>query len=77
MLVHAGDAAGAEEAQRGLGVADSLASRCGPTCTLDTLAGIKSYRGLSEGGKLDFGVYFDVEEPGLVRVGDRVDPLYD
>ena len=45
--------------------------------TLDTLAGIKSYRGLSAGGKLDFGVYFDVEEPGLVRVGDRVDPLSD
>jgi uncharacterized protein YcbX len=43
--------------------------------TLDTLAGIKSYRGLREGRKLDFGVYFDVEEPGLVRVGDPVEPL--
>jgi hypothetical protein len=40
--------------------------------TLDTLAGIKSYRGLRDGSKLDFGVYFDVEEPGLVRVGDPV-----
>jgi uncharacterized protein YcbX len=43
--------------------------------TLATLAGIKSYRGLREGGKLDFGVYFDVEEPGRVRVGDPVEPL--
>jgi uncharacterized protein len=43
--------------------------------TLDTLAGIKSYRGLREGSKLDFGVYFDVEQPGRVRVGDRVEPL--
>jgi hypothetical protein len=43
--------------------------------SLDTLAGIKSYRGLSEGGKLDFGIYFDVEEQGRVRVGDPVEPL--
>ena len=42
--------------------------------TLDTLAGIKSYRGLRD-GKLDFGVYFDVVEPGRVRVGDAVQPL--
>src|SRR5436190_2892361 len=43
--------------------------------TLDTLAGIKSYRRLREGGKLAFGVYFDVEEPGRVRLGDPVEPL--
>jgi len=43
--------------------------------TLDTLAGIKSYRGLRDGKKLDFGVYFDVVESGRVRVGDAVQPL--
>ena len=43
--------------------------------TLDTLRGIKNYRGLREGKLLDFGVYFDVEEPGRVSVGDAVDPL--
>lgn len=43
--------------------------------SLDTLAGIKAYRGLSADGKLDFGVYFDVVEPGRVRVGDAVQPL--
>jgi uncharacterized protein len=43
--------------------------------TLDTLAGIKGYRGLREGGKLDFGAYFDVEEPGRVRVGDAVEQI--
>jgi len=43
--------------------------------TLDTLAGIKSYRGLRDGKKLDFGVYFDVVESGRVRVGDAVVPL--
>jgi len=43
--------------------------------TLDTLRGIKDYRGLREGGKdIDFGVYFDVVEPGRVRVGDPVEP---
>jgi len=43
--------------------------------SLDTLAGIRSYRGLREGRKLDFGVYLDVEHPGRVRVGDPVEPL--
>ena len=43
--------------------------------TLDTLAEIKIYRGLRDGKKLDFGVYFDVVEPGRVRVGDAVQPL--
>ena len=42
--------------------------------TLDTLRGIKAYRGRRE-GKLDFGVYFDVEQGGRVRVGDAVQPL--
>lgn len=43
--------------------------------TLDTLAGIKSYRGLRDGKALDFGVYFEVSEAGRVRVGDAVEPL--
>jgi uncharacterized protein YcbX len=43
--------------------------------TLDTLRAIKNYRGLREGKKIDFGVYFDVERPGRVRVGDTVEPL--
>jgi len=42
--------------------------------TLDTLAGIKSYRGLRDGKALDFGVYFEVVEPGRVRLGDPVEP---
>jgi uncharacterized protein YcbX len=40
----------------------------------DTLRTIKAYRGLRE-GRLDFGVYGEVLEPGLVRVGDPVEPL--
>jgi uncharacterized protein len=43
--------------------------------TLDTLRGINSYRGLRDGKKLDFGVYFDVVEPGRVRVGDAVEQI--
>jgi MOSC domain-containing protein len=43
--------------------------------TLDTLRGIKSYRGVRDGTKLDFGVYFDVEQPGRVAVGDAAEPL--
>jgi MOSC domain-containing protein len=44
--------------------------------SLDTLGGIKAYRGLrGEEKKIDFGVYFDVVEPGRVRVGDAVEPL--
>lgn len=43
--------------------------------TLDTLRGIRSYRGLRAGRWIDFGVYFDVEQPGRVRLGDRVEPL--
>jgi uncharacterized protein YcbX len=40
--------------------------------TLDVLA---SYR--KRNGELQFGVYGDVERPGLVRVGDHVEPLSD
>jgi MOSC domain-containing protein len=42
--------------------------------TLDTLRAITSYRGLRDGGKIDFGVYLDVVEPGRVRLGDAVVP---
>lgn len=45
------------------------------TVTLDTLRGIKGYRGLREGRWIDFGVYFDVEQRGRVAVGDVVEPL--
>jgi uncharacterized protein YcbX len=40
---------------------------------LDTLRLIKEYRGMPRKGKIDFGVYADVVEPGLVRVGDSVE----
>lgn len=43
--------------------------------TLDTLRGIKNYRGLRDGKLIDFGVYFDVEQPGRVALGDPVEPL--
>jgi hypothetical protein len=53
VVLHAGDGAGVEEALMGLDVADTLASRCGATCTLDTLVGravILGYRwGVSDG----------------------------
>lgn len=39
LVIHAGDAAGVDEARRGLDVADSLAFRCGATCALDTIVG--------------------------------------
>jgi uncharacterized protein YcbX len=43
----------------------------------DTLREIKSYRGTREddGTHIDFGVFGEVEEPGVVRLGDSVDPL--
>jgi uncharacterized protein YcbX len=41
----------------------------------DTLRTIKDYRGLRDGDKLDFGVYGDVAEPGVVRLGDDVEAL--
>jgi uncharacterized protein YcbX len=40
---------------------------------LDTLRLIKEYRGMPRKGKIDFGVYADVVEPGRVRVGDSVE----
>jgi hypothetical protein len=53
LVVHAGDRAGVDEAQRGLEVAESLAARCGTTCPLDTVVGravILGYRwGVSDG----------------------------
>ncbi|MDQ3440927.1 MAG: poly(ADP-ribose) glycohydrolase, partial [Planctomycetota bacterium] len=52
-ILHAGDDAGAEEASRGIDVADTLASRCGASCALDTIVGravILGYRwGVSDG----------------------------
>ncbi|MGI8605805.1 MAG: MOSC domain-containing protein [Gaiellaceae bacterium] len=39
----------------------------------DSLKEIKAYRGLRDGKAIDFGVYADVEEPGVVRVGDPVE----
>jgi hypothetical protein len=53
LVLHAGDDAGVEEARWGLDVADTLASRCGARCALDTLVGrtvILGYRwGVSDG----------------------------
>lgn len=53
LILHAGDTAGAEEAKRGLDVAEMLASRCGEQCSLDTLVGrsvMLSYHwGMSDG----------------------------
>ena len=44
---------------------------------LDTLRAIKSYRGTrdDDGKNIDFGVFGEVTEPGIVRVGDAVEPL--
>ena len=41
---------------------------------LDTLRLIAGYRGRPR-GSIDFGVYARVEQPGVVRVGDPVEPL--
>jgi uncharacterized protein YcbX len=43
----------------------------------DTLREIKAYRGTREddGTHIDFGVFGEVEEPGVVRLGDAVDPI--
>jgi uncharacterized protein YcbX len=43
--------------------------------SLDTLGAIKGYRGLRDGKRIDFGVYATVEQPGIVRVGDAVEPI--
>jgi uncharacterized protein YcbX len=42
---------------------------------LDTLRLIKGYRGLSDRRTIDFGVYAEIVEPGVVRVGDAISPL--
>ncbi len=39
---------------------------------LDTLRAIKAYRGLANGKDLLFGVWGEVERPGLIRLGDVV-----
>jgi uncharacterized protein YcbX len=41
----------------------------------DTLRAIKGYRGLRDQEAIDFGVYGEVAHPGVVRVGDSVEPL--
>lgn len=40
---------------------------------IPTLHIIKSYRGIRDGHHLDFGVYADVVEPGVLRVGDAIE----
>lgn len=40
-----------------------------------TLRAIKEYRGTRKGDQIDFGVYGEIVEPGVVRVGDAVEPL--
>jgi uncharacterized protein YcbX len=39
----------------------------------DSLKEIKAYRGVRDGKAIDFGVYADVEEPGVIRVGDSLE----
>ena len=39
---------------------------------LDTLRAIKDYRGQVDGKDLMFGVYGEVERPGVIRLGDEV-----
>ena len=38
----------------------------------DTLRAIKEYRGQVDGKDLMFGVYGEVERPGVIRLGDEV-----
>lgn len=42
---------------------------------LDVLRAIRSYRGLRDGRKLDFGVHADVETAGRIAIGDVVHVL--
>jgi hypothetical protein len=53
IVLYAGDKTGAAEAKLGLDVADTLAARCGETCSLETLVGrcaLLGYRwGVSDG----------------------------
>jgi len=39
-----------------------------------TLRAIREYRGTRKGEQIDFGVYGEILEPGVVRVGDAVEP---
>lgn len=39
----------------------------------DSLKEIKAYRGVRDGKEIDFGVYAEVEVPGVVRVGDALE----
>jgi uncharacterized protein len=39
---------------------------------LDTLRAIKGYRGIVNGKDLMFGVWGEVERPGMIRLGDQV-----
>lgn len=59
-------------------------ARCGTTQRdpttgtndVDTLRVLREYRGFRPGARtLDLGVYAAVERPGVVRLGDRVEPL--
>ena len=43
--------------------------------SLDTLGAIKGYRGLRDGKRIDFVMYAEVEQPGVIGVGDAVEPL--
>jgi uncharacterized protein YcbX len=42
---------------------------------LDTLRTIIAYRGLTEDRDIDFGVYGEVEQAGIIRLGDAVEVL--
>lgn len=42
--------------------------------TLDTLRAIRAYREQRDPKLIDFGVYFEVEQPGRVQVGDALEP---
>ncbi len=49
IIIHAGSVDGMDDAERGLGVADAVAFRCGVTCTLDKLIGRCSLLGYQWG----------------------------
>src|SRR5262249_2605821 len=49
LVLHAGDSAGAEEMNRGLALADTLAARCGSPCSLSKLVGRVALLGLRWG----------------------------
>src|SRR5438105_3308886 len=38
--------------------------------------GMRASRGARDGKNIDFGVYGEVDEPGRVRLGDPIDPLF-